>query len=247
MVIDYDEGHIAEDYRLAKSAVWRSHVENYSLMKLVGDVKDKSVLDIACGEGHFTRMLRSAGAAEVVGSDISERMIDLARQQEKRDPLGITYLVEDARTVVPQQHFDIVVSAWLLVYARSRAELAQMCRALASRVRSGGRFVTVTANPGVYEFESVPDYRKYGLSMALADHAFDGAPIRFTLLLNDSELEIDNYYLPTSAYESAFSEAGFHDFRVHSPQLSPAAVDEPGYWDDFMNYPILVLMDCVRN
>ena len=82
--------------------------------------------------------------------------------------------------------------------------------------------------------------------MALADHAFDGAPIHFTLLLADAELEIDNYYLPIPAYEAAFSEAGFHDFRVHAPQLSPA-VDDPRYWDDFMDFPILVLMDCVRN
>jgi toxoflavin synthase len=245
MVTDYNQGRIAEQYQQAKAQPWRSRVETYSFLRLIGDVEGKRVLDVACGEGHFTRIMRQAGAAEVVGIDISDRMIELARAQEARAPLGIEYRVEDAR-MVGQPDFDLVVSAWLLVYARTRGELVQMCRGLASRVSSGGRFVTVTTNPGVYDFDFVPDYRKYGLEMALADHVFDGAPISFTLLLQDSTLEIENYYLPIAAYESAFSQAGFRDFAVHMPELSPDPDGEPGYWDDFLRYPILILMDCVK-
>lgn len=117
------------------------------------------MLDVACGEGHYTRILRKAGAAEVVGIDISDRMIELAREQEARQLLGIEYRVEDARIVAGQPDFDLVVSAWLLAYARTRAELVQMCRGLASRLRPGGRFVTVTTNPGVYDSGSAPDHR----------------------------------------------------------------------------------------
>ena len=68
-----------------------------------------------------------AGAVEVVGIDISERMIELAREQEARQPLGIEYRVEDARAVAEHADFDLVVGAWLLVYAQTRAELVQMC------------------------------------------------------------------------------------------------------------------------
>lgn len=88
----------------------------------------------------------------MVGLDISERMIALARAQEKQQPLGIDYVVADARSTVAQQDYDVVVSAWLLVYAQNRAELAQMCRGLACRVKPGGRFVTVNTNPGCIRF-----------------------------------------------------------------------------------------------
>ena len=134
---------------------------------------------MACGEGHFTRLLRRAGAAQVVGLDISERMIALAREQESQEPLGIEYTVADARSIVPQQDYDIVVCAWLLVYAQARAELAQMGRGLACRIKRGGRFVTVNTNLGVYSFR--PDYRKYGFEVELADHVFDGAPVKSAL------------------------------------------------------------------
>ena len=139
MVTDYNQNRIAEQYQQAKARPGHAQIETYSVLKLIGDVNGKRVLDLACGEGHLTRMVRKAGAAEVVGIDISERMIDLAREREVRQPLGIEYHVEDARSVVGQADFDLVVAAWLLVYAQTRAELVQMCRGVASRLSSGGR------------------------------------------------------------------------------------------------------------
>lgn len=246
MVTDYDENRIAEQYRQAKAHSWRSHAETYSFMKLIGDVEGKKVLDVACGEGHFTRLLRKAGAAEVVGIDISERMIDLARQQEAGQPLGIEYRVEDARTEAAQADFDLVVGAWLLVYAQTRAELVQMCRGLASRLKSGGRLVTVVNNPAVYSFDPLPDYRKYGFELSLADRAVEGAPTKVSLLLQDSTLELENYYMPVAAYESALNQTGFRDFAVHTPEVAIGPDDEPDYWDDFLKYPSFILLDCVK-
>ncbi len=246
---NYNEDHVAEQYSKAKEQPWRSRIECYSLLKRLGNLQGKTVLDLACGEGYYTRKLRQAGAAKVAGLDISERMIELARAQEAADPLGIEYRVEDARTVVPQQGFDLACAAWLLVYAHDRAELACMCQGLASRLRPGGRVVTLLTNPEVYFFQPRPDYRKYGFEMKLADHVFEGAPILWTIHLDDSSLDIENYYFPISAYESAFRDAGFRDFTVHQLELAPdaqAGIDSR-YWADFLKYPIGILVDCVKS
>ena len=246
MTTDYNQGRVAEQYKKAKEQPWRSRIETYSFMNRIGGLEGKKVVDIACGEGHFTRKLRQAGAGQVVGVDVSERMVELARAQEEADPLGVTYQVEDARTIVPQQDFDLAVSAWLLVYAHDREELGRMCRGLACRLRPGGRLVTVTTNPDVYTFRPPIDYRKYGFEVTLADHVSEGAPILWTIHLDDdSSLEIENYYLPVSAYETAFLDAGFRDFNVHLPTLSPALDDRP-YWADLLDHPVAILIDCVK-
>ena len=95
MTTDYDG--IAEEYQASKLQPWRFHVERHTLLRLTGDVRGARTLDLACGEGHYTRLLRKLGADPVVGVDLSPAMIDLARAQEAADPLGIRYGVGDAR------------------------------------------------------------------------------------------------------------------------------------------------------
>ena len=71
MTTDYNQ--IANQYKKAKEQPWRTRVELFSLMNLIGDLAGKPVVDVACGEGWLTRKLRQAGGAEVVGVDISKR------------------------------------------------------------------------------------------------------------------------------------------------------------------------------
>lgn len=244
MTTDYDQ--IGDQYRRAKEQPWRSRLEAHSLMHLIGDVRGQRVVDLACGEGFFTRRLKQAGAARTVGLDVSREMVALAAAHEAADPIGVEYVVEDARVPGALGAFDLCVSAWLLVYAHDRAELATMCRGIAGRLRPGGRFVTLTANPALYAFDRRPDYRKYGFEVALADRAFEGAPIRWTIHLDDgTSVEIENYYLPTEALVSSLRAAGMRDIAVHALSLASAADagDEGDYWDEILRYPPAIMID----
>jgi 2-polyprenyl-3-methyl-5-hydroxy-6-metoxy-1,4-benzoquinol methylase len=73
MTTNYDP--IAEQYKRSKQQPWRAYVEAFTLMRLIGDPTGKKVIDIACGEGFYTRMIRQRGAAKVTGVDLSEKMI----------------------------------------------------------------------------------------------------------------------------------------------------------------------------
>src|SRR4051794_21135251 len=97
--MDTDYDRIAEKYKRAKLQPWRTHIERYTLLRLVGNLAGKAVIDLACGEGYYTRELRRGGAARVVGVDLSQGMIALAEAEEAREPLGIEYRVGDARTL----------------------------------------------------------------------------------------------------------------------------------------------------
>ena len=247
MTTDYNQ--IANQYKKAKEQPWRARTELYSMMNLIGDLTGKKVIDVACGEGWLTRELRKAGASQVIGVDISEEMIELARWQEAGEPLGIEYRVEDARATGSQQDFDLCVSNWLLVYARDRAELGVMCRGLANRIKPGGRFVTLITNPALYTWQShPPDYRKYGVSARLPESAYEGAPVALTVHLEDQSIVIENYYLPIEAHESGLRDAGFRDVAFHHMTLAPnpEGVDEGDYWDHFLQYPFFVMIDGIK-
>ena len=61
MSTDYDA--VAEEYKRSKLAPWRICLERYSLLNLLGEVRGKSVLDLACGEGFYSRLIREQGGA----------------------------------------------------------------------------------------------------------------------------------------------------------------------------------------
>src|SRR4051794_31580272 len=107
MTTDYDP--IAAEYKRSKLQPWRARIEAFTLMSLVGDLSGKNVLDVACGEGFYTRMLRHAGAARITGVDLSDGMIELARAQEQAEPLGIEYLVRDGRNMELPAEYDLAV------------------------------------------------------------------------------------------------------------------------------------------
>jgi toxoflavin synthase len=243
MTTDYDP--IAEQYKRAKLQPWRAHVEAFTLMNLIGDLAGKAVVDVACGEGFYTRILRKRGAAKVTGLDLSPKMIELARNSEARQPLGIEYLVGDGRDMNFGPVFDLAAAAYFLNYAHDRAELDAMCRGIARCLKPGGRFVTVNSNPA-WDFSSAPSYRKYGFEASVGGSFQEQVPIIWTFYLDDGPLQIENYYLSVQTHETALRAAGFREVRWHRPLLSPEAeaADGRSYWSDLLDHPPLTFIEC---
>ena len=245
MTTDYDP--IAGQYKRSKQQPWRTYIEAFSLMSLVGDLTGKSVLDMACGEGFYSRLLRQKGAARVIGVDLSNAMIELARQQEAELNQGIVYLVGDARQLALLEKYDLVVSAYLLNYARDRDEFGSMCAGIAHCLKPGGRFVTVNSSASL-DFSTAPSYRKYGFETSVVGKWQEGAPIKWTFFLEDRSFEIENYHLDVAAHEEALSSAGFGIVRWHAPLLSPEGKAAYGndFWATFLDYPPIALIECTR-
>ena len=245
MTTNYDP--IAEQYKMSKLQPWRAHVEGFILLKHIGDLSGLSVIDIACGEGFYTRMLRHRGGAQVTGVDLSREMINLARASEAEQRLGIDYRVGDARNLGLDASYDIAVAAYLLNYAHDRAELAAMCNGIARCLKPGGRFVTVNCNPENY-FPTAPSYRKYGFETTPVGEWREGTPITWHFFLEDGrEFEIENYYLSIQTHEELLRAAGFRDIRWHRAELSPEGEKSYGreFWRDMIDRPPLICIEAL--
>ncbi len=243
MATNYDL--IAEQYRRAKQQPWRVYIEAFTLMTLVGDPAGKAVIDIACGEGFYSRMIRQRGAAKVTGVDLSEEMIGLARASEAEQRLGIDYAVGDGRNLRLGPDYDLAVAAYLLNHARDRAELDAMCNGIARCLKPGGRFVTANCNPAC-DFPSAPSYRKYGFETSVVGAFREGAPITFTFYLEDGPFAVEDYFLGVQTHEEALRAAGFRDVRWHRPLLSPEGEAAYGrdHWSDLLDHPPLIFIEC---
>lgn len=246
MTTDYDG--IAAEYRRAKQQPWRMHVEYHTLFALAGDLRGRSVLDLACGEGFHTRFIRRNGAAEVVGVDLSQGMVDLAMEEERRAPLGIRYLQGDAATLDLGRTFDLVMAAYLLNYARDEAELDRMARAIVRHLPPGGRFVTVNNNPA-HARDLFDASRKYGFVKHAALPLADGVPVEYEFFLDDgSSVTITNFHLGIDTHERVLRRAGFRQVAWHAASLAPGSStgDPDGYWEEFLQRPPVVFLECTR-
>lgn len=141
----YDHPQFFEGYRdlRAQPGTLNDVLEQPALRAMLPELTGKRVLDIGCGMGQLALYCVQQGAASVVGTDISEKMIAVARQ-ERADP-RIEYrvtAVEDLR--LPAEQFDLVVSSLALHYV---ADYVSVVRNVASWLAPGGRFVYSVHHP----------------------------------------------------------------------------------------------------
>ncbi|MFW9769492.1 MAG: class I SAM-dependent methyltransferase, partial [Candidatus Thorarchaeota archaeon] len=85
---------VAEDYHKTVGDTGDTYHRTYVnpvIFDILGDVRGLSILDLACGQGYLSRILVKKGA-EVIGVDISEKMLEIARASEASEPLGVKYI-----------------------------------------------------------------------------------------------------------------------------------------------------------
>ncbi len=108
---------------------FHKHVINPTLLDLLGDVKGKAALDVACGEGHFSRKLaeQAKGDIQITGIDASKKLIDIA--QKKNEPFShcIRFLLGDASRLdrLSSNSFDVVVCNMALMFIKRYEETIQ--------------------------------------------------------------------------------------------------------------------------
>lgn len=137
-------GHVAEWYQehVTESAdTYHAQVVKPNLLRIVGHIRGKRVLDVACGEGFFSRALRDQGA-EVTGTDIAPELIALARQ---KGPSDITYVVSKAEErPFPPSSFD---SAVCVLALQNIKDLSGTISNIAHSLEHGGSFIFVLNHP----------------------------------------------------------------------------------------------------
>ena len=118
---------IAEDYAVSTTNfTFRNSFMLPAFWSTVGDVKGRTILDLACGTGPISHEFVKKGAQQVIGVDVSEAMVTLA--QEKFQHPKLEFKVGNAMSFSAGKEFDLVTCVHLFTYAATRECLDQFCQ-----------------------------------------------------------------------------------------------------------------------
>ena len=198
MPASWDE--VAYDYHKTVGETGDSYHRTYVnpvLFEILGDVKGLSILDLACGQGYLSRILARKGA-NVVGVDLSEKMLEIAQASENSEPLGVKYILGSSAdmSAIADASMDHVVSTFGFHDIKEMESTMEECGRV---LKEGGKLVFAIPHPLAYARRS-EDEEGYFLKM------------RHYMLVKEiphpkyRDTEVMAYHRPLSFYlEKAFS------------------------------------------
>ncbi|MCB2343039.1 class I SAM-dependent methyltransferase [Clostridium estertheticum] len=120
----YDNEVFFEGYRkLRDNKINYNNIqEKPAMQSLLPDMAGKTVLDLGCGFGENCVDFLNRGAARVVGVDISEKMLSIAKIDNAFENIEYIHLdMNDISTI--EEKFDIVYSSLAFHYVKSFSKL----------------------------------------------------------------------------------------------------------------------------
>ncbi|MBV8350793.1 MAG: class I SAM-dependent methyltransferase [Verrucomicrobia bacterium] len=232
----YDEPEFFAEYsRMARSIHGLAAAMEWTTFRaLLPDLRDKRVLDLGCGFGWHCRYAHEHGAAEVVGIDLSEKM--LARARATTDAPGIKYLrsaIEDID--FPANEFDIVMSSLALHYVES---FNRVCCKIHHCLTPKGLFLFSVEHP---IFTTLPAQNWYysatgeRLHWPIDNYQREGC--RQTNWLTENVIK---YHRTMATYVNTLIQAGFLIKSLEEPKPDRDITDTD-VQDQFRRPPFLVI------
>jgi SAM-dependent methyltransferase len=215
---------------------WTRAAEHAELLALLPDVAGRRALDLGCGAGQLAHHLAACGAADVVGVDVSERMLELARRQWAHPRVRYQRAAIEGVQFSPAG-FDLVVSVLALHYVEDyRGVIARIARWLTP----GGVLVYSIEHP-LYTARLPGDGWVRGETgaprWALRDYSDEGARDEAWFVPG-----VRKFHRTVATLLNGLTDAGLAIARVTEPIPSPAWLERHPSMPDERRRPMFLLV-----
>ncbi|MDF2066737.1 class I SAM-dependent methyltransferase [Bacillus sp. Cr_A10] len=214
--------------------------EWHVLKELLPELVNKSVLDLGCGFGWHCRYAREQQARSVIGVDISEKMLQKAREMTN-DSL-ITYIkmsIEDIN--FSDSQFDVVISSLAFHYIKS---FEAICKKVYDCLKPGGSFVFSVEHP-IFTSRNEQDwyYDDKGNRLHWAVDNYQSEGLRETTFLTENVIK---YHHTFSTYINDIINAGFIVRIVKEPIPSEEMLKSIPEMKDELRRPMFLIISAEK-
>lgn len=210
-----------------------------TLKILLPDFKDKKMLDLGCGYGWHCIYAMEQGAQSVVGVDISQKMLQMAK--EKTCFENVKYIcsaMEDLN--FEKSSFDIVLSSLALHYIE---EYETLIKNINKFLSPKGRFIFSVEHP-IFTAEGSQqwDYDEKGgiRHFPVDNYYYEGK--RTANFLGE---EVVKYHRTLTTYINTLLQNGFSIDQIVEPQPPEHLLEVPGMKDE-MRRPMMLIVSATK-
>lgn len=244
----WDMNAEAWDKRIGSGGGWQTTLIAPTVERMLNIQAGESVLDIACGNGQFSRRLAELGAT-VVASDFSPKLIELAKGRSTEQADRIAYHVVDATDEAQllalagdhQQRFDAAVCNNAIM---DMPAIEPLFRAVAKLLKPDGRFVFTVMHPcfnglAIAMSPELPDYAQTPTYSIKVSRYLSWEVTKGTAI---SEQPREQYYWhrPLHVLLNSAFESGLVMDRLEEPKLAETdGVKNAFNWTNYDMPPIL--------
>ncbi|MBU0760780.1 MAG: class I SAM-dependent methyltransferase [Nanoarchaeota archaeon] len=223
---DYDV--LSEDYNKVHEKPDLKYSLSPAFLKIAGDLDGKTVIDVGCGDGFFTRQFAKK-AKKVIGIDNSSEQIAKAKTHATEN---LEYFLADMINYdYPKS--DLLSAPFVLNYFETQPDLAAFLKKLYASLNKRGSIISIVDMPSS-EFH---DFKKYGSVKKLSRGLVEGSGL--TIDLYDKQellVTLHSFYHTKETFEAALTEAGFKEIKWHKPIVSDEGIEKFGedYWSEYL-------------
>jgi SAM-dependent methyltransferase len=214
--------------------------EWHVLKELLPELRYKSVLDLGCGFGWHCRYAREQQARSVIGVDISEKMLQKAREMTNDSLISYVNMpIEDIH--FSDSQFDVVISSLAFHYIKS---FEAICKKVYDCLKPGGSFVFSVEHP-IFTSRNQQDwyYDDKGNRLHWAVDHYQSEGLRETTFLTENVIK---YHRTFSTYINDLINAGFIVRTVKEPIPSEEMLKSIAEMKDELRRPMFLIISAEK-
>lgn len=214
--------------------------EWHVLKALLPELTNKNVLDLGCGFGWHCRYAREQQARSVTGIDISEKMLQKAR--EKTDDPFISYIKMPIEEIhFSDSQFDVVISSLAFHYIKS---FDAICKKVYECLAPGGTFVFSVEHP-IFTAREEQDWflDEQGIRIHWPVDNYQSEGVRETTFLTENVVK---YHRTISTYINDLIGAGFSIRVIKEPVPSDEMLKTVPDMKDEIRRPMFLIISAEK-
>ncbi len=229
-ISDFKDKEFVKQFK--KSSLAHEFLVFPELLKIIGNIKEKKVLDLGCGVGDFSRKLAEADA-DVDAIDYSEECIRVCKEKNRHFS-NVNCILGDASNLdmIKDNKYDFVVMNMVTINITSKEKLRNSFKEASRVLKKNGQFVFSDLHPiclmipktATEEQEYLPGFSYFQ----------DESKYKSKVVLGNvsEQVKFIDMHWTLETYTKFLEEAGMYIYRIIEPHPIEAAPEI------FKNYKI---------